>query len=255
MTALFLHSDTRITAIVVAVLFLVVGELGYRWGKRSAAIGQEQPLETTLAAAFGVVALLLAFSFQLSVTRFDERRAVLVREANAIGTTILRTELLDPATRTTVRAKLKDYVKARIDVSGAGVDQAAAAAAEQRSDALQSDLWRLAMTTARRDPRSTTTPLFITTLNEMIDLSGEQKAVLAAIIPEPIIITLLVIVLISGLLLGIHFGRTGKRGPAVFVLFAVMLGLVIGIILDMDRPQHGLIKIDLAPLRDLNKLF
>lgn len=248
-------SDARVIAAVVAALFLVAAELGFQWGRRGAYGGHDQPLGTTLAAAFGVVGLLLAFSFSLSVSRFDLRRADLVDEANAIGTTILRTQLLDTATGVAMRAKLADYVETRIAFARAGANASDRARANEQSAGLQRAMWQLAMQTARRDPHSTMTPLFVQSLNETIDSGARHDAALAAIIPVPIVIVLLFIVLASGVLLGIDFGRKGSRSPVVQVVFAVMLGLVIGVILDMDRPQHGLIRIDISPLEQLRDLL
>ena len=241
-------SDARLIAAIVALLFLIAAELGFQWGRRGASGGHDQPLGTTLAAAFGVVGLLLAFSFSLSVSRFDTRRADLVDEANAIGTTILRTRLLDAATGEAMRAKLQDYIEARIAFARAGAISADRAPAAKRSAPLQHAMWQLAMRAARHDPHSTMTPLFIQSLNETIDAAGRHDAALSAIIPLPIVEVLLVIVLASAVLLGIDFGRKGSRSPVVQLLFAVMLGLVIGVILDMDRPQHGMIRIDVSPL-------
>ena len=85
--------------------------------------------------------------------------------------------------------------------------------------------------------------------------TARHNAALAAVIPLPIVAVLLIIVLVSGVLLGIDFGRKGRRSPVVQLLFAVMLGLVIGVILDMDRPQHGLIRIDVGPLESLRSLL
>jgi hypothetical protein len=250
-----LASDARVVTLIVAVLFLIAVELGFRWGQRGAASGHDQPLGTTIGAAFGVVGLLLAFSFSLSVTRFDARRADLVDEANAIGKTILRTQLLEASMRPQMRAELKDYVETRISFAYAGAAAAARAPFNRHSAELQRVMWQLVMEDARKDPHSTMTPLFVQALNELIDTAEKHDASLAALIPLPIVGVLLIIVLVSGVLLGIDFGRKGRRSPVVQLLFAVMLGLVIGVILDMDRPQHGLIRIDVSPLENLRSLL
>ncbi|MBV8263663.1 MAG: hypothetical protein JOY87_07570 [Candidatus Eremiobacteraeota bacterium] len=250
-----LSSDARFVTVVVAVLFLIAVELGFRWGKRGAASGHDQPLGTTIGAAFGVVGLLLAFSFSLSVTRFDSRRADLVDEANAIGKTITTTQLLDASTRPRMLAELKEYVETRIAFAYAGGDAEARAPFTRRSGELQHAMWQLVTQDARKDPHSTMTPLFIQALNETMDTAEKHNAALAAVIPLPIVAVLLIIVLVSGVLLGIDFGRKGRRSPVVQLLFAVMLGLVIGVILDMDRPQHGLIRIDVSPLESLRSLL
>lgn len=240
----------------VTVMFMLFGELGFTYGRRRAAeTGDDQPLGVTLAAAYGVVALLLGFSFQLAINRYDTRRETLVNEANAIGATILRTKLFDEATGAAMRVKLREYVDARIDFSAAGADVAARQGPRERSARLQDEIWVLAMNAVRRDPRSTLSPLFVQTLNDMIDMSTKQEAVLNAVIPAPILIVLFIVVLAAGTLLGIDFGRKGSRAPVVTALFALMIMLVIFIIVDLDLPQHGLIRIDLSPLRALYQLF
>jgi hypothetical protein len=241
---------------VVAVAFFVFGELGFEYGRRRAErTGDDLPLGVTLAAAYGVVALLLGFSFQLAINRYDARRETIVNEANAIGTTILRTRLFDEATGAALRVKLRDYVDARIEFSAGGADAAARKASGERSARLQDELWALTMTAVRRDPRSTLSPLFVQTLNDMIDMSAKQEAILNAVIPAPILVVLLIVVLAAAMLLGIDFGRKGTRAPVVTALFATMIVLVIFIIVDLDLPQHGLIRIDLSPLRALYQLF
>src|ERR1017187_6949952 len=153
MTVLF---DVRTIALVTAVLILIAAELGYRYGrKRAERLGGEASVGAILAAAFGVVALLLAFSFQLAITRYDVRRETVVREANAIGTTILRAQLLDAPTRAQMLPLLRQYVASRIAFSEAGADAAGRTLADVGSDRLQHELWALAMSEARRDPRST----------------------------------------------------------------------------------------------------
>jgi hypothetical protein len=256
MAAFFLGNVYWIVIVGVALLFVLFGEIGFGYGRRRAEhTGDDAPLGVTLAAAYGVVALLLGFSFQLAINRFDARRETLVNEANAIGTTILRTRLFDEATGAALRAKLHDYVDTRIEFSAAGANANAREAAGERTTRLQNELWALAMTAVRRDPRSTLSPLFVQTLNEMIDMSLKEEAVLNAVIPTPILIVLLIVVLAAATLLGIDFGRKGKRAPVVTLVFAIMIVLVVAIIFDLDLPQRGLIRIDLAPLRALYQLF
>lgn len=251
-----LFDNTYFVTLITAALVLVFVEIGFAYGRRRAEhTGDDAPLGVTEAAAFGVVALLLGFSFQLAINRYDARRETLVSEANAIGTTILRTKLFDETTGAALRAKLRDYVDARIEFSAAGSETGARKAPAQRSVQLQGQIWALAMTAVRRDPHSTLSPLFVQTLNEMIDLSAKQEAILNAVIPIPILYVLLIVVLAAAMLLGIDFGRKGKRAPVITALFAIMLALVIGIIVDLDNPQHGLIRVDLAPLQSLYQLF
>jgi len=248
--------DVRLIALVCAILIWLAVEVGFQYGRRrKESTADDAPLGATLAAAFGVVALLLGFSFQIAVNRYDVRREVVVDEANAIGTTILRTRLFDEATGTRMRIMLHGYVDARIEFSKAGVDASERASAAARSSLLQHDLWRQAMSAVARNPHSTLYPLFIVTLNDMIDVSERQGEVLNAVIPAPILWVLFIVIVVAAVLLGIEFGRKGRRANLVTALFSIMIALVIGIIIDLDLPQHGLIRIDLTPLHNLYSLF
>jgi hypothetical protein len=84
-------------ALLLASLVVVCGELGYLIGERAKASLGESPFAVLQAAVFGLLGLLLAFSFSLGLARYDSRRAEVQEEANAIETTIVRSELLDPA--------------------------------------------------------------------------------------------------------------------------------------------------------------
>jgi hypothetical protein len=254
--ALAMVHNVYFIVVVVALLFFLFGEIGYEYGRRRADhTGDDVPLGVTLAAAYAVVALLLGFSFQIAINRYDSRRETVVNEANSIGTTILRTQLFDAPTSAALRAKLREYVEARIEFSAGGANPHARESAAERSSRLQAEIWALTMSAARHDPRSTLTPLFVQTLNDMIDMSAQQEAVLNAVIPTPILIVLLIVVLTAAMLLGIDFGRKGSRAPVVTALFAIMIVLVVGTIVDLDLPQAGLIRVDLSPLQSLRQLF
>src|SRR4051794_3906906 len=87
-------------AILLVVLLSV--EAGYRVGKYRSTPEKESPVGEMVAAALGLLAFILAFTFSLAATRFDDRRKVLLDEANAIGTTYLRAAML-PERREEIR--------------------------------------------------------------------------------------------------------------------------------------------------------
>jgi hypothetical protein len=239
-----------------ALLIFAMSEAGFRLGlKKGPGLGSQDPSAVVQGTAFTVLALLLGFSFALALGRFDARRATLVREANAIGTTYLRAQLLDARTATAVRGDLRLYVALRLAFAQADADPEQRARADRQSDVIQGDLWQLAMQAARRDPRSTVAPLYITALNDAIDLSAEQRAILSTHIPDVVIIGLLLIAFIASAMMGYGFGRQGRRAIVFEALFAVMLAIAIGLILDLDRPQRGLIRVNLAPLQTLQQVM
>ncbi len=241
-------------ALGVAVLCFLSIEAGFQFARfRKGSARSDAEFGIAQSAAFALVALLLGFSYSLALSRFDARREVTVHEANAIGTTILRVDLFDKPNATLMRGYLKRYVDARIDFAEAAVDAARRARAAQLSDSLQRQMWDLTMSTARRDEHSTMIPLFIATLNETIDVSTEQTAVLKAHIPDVVVAILVIVIIVASGMLGYGFGRATYRARIVSVIFAAMFGIVIGTILDLDRPQEGIIRVPLDSLRALQR--
>jgi hypothetical protein len=240
-------------ALVLVVWIALCGEIGFHLGTRMKATLGESPFGILQAAFFGLLALLLAFSFSLGLARYDARRLQVVREANSIGTTFLRTQLLRADTARLMREYLRRYVDARIAFAAAGVNEQVKIDAARRSAALQKEMWNLVMAQDARDNRSSMVPLFIVALNDTIDESAEEEDVLAAHIPDPVVIVLAIVIGFASLLLGIGFGRTDHHGGSSIAFFAITLALVVGMILDLDRPQRGFIRVSLAPLQSLRQ--
>ncbi|MGH7708470.1 MAG: hypothetical protein ACREM8_13200 [Vulcanimicrobiaceae bacterium] len=205
-------------------------------------------------ATFTLVSLLLAFSFSLALSRYEARRALVARETNAVGTAILRADLLPPMLRDSARDLLRQYVEARIGyLSGNGHSEARAAAAV-RTDALQQRLWRLAVGAQAADARSTSTPLFIQAVNDAIDVSSLQRGALAAHIPDSIILILIGVVLTAGVLFGFTC-RSARTATLPLVALALVFGVVIATIVDLDQPQSGWIRVDLTAVRSVQNLL
>ena len=98
-------------------------------------------------------------------------------------------------------------------------------------------------------------PLFVESLNDTIDQSSESEGVFAAHIPDPVILVLGIVIGFASLLLGTSFGRTDHRASFAVVFFAITLALVVAMILDLDRPQRGFIRVSLEPLESLRQSF
>lgn len=98
---LYTWNSLALTGVLLA-LALVSGEIGYRIGRRGGRRvdrGTKSQTNAIQAAMLGLLALLLGFTFTMSLQRFDSRSQALVDETNAIGTTYLRAELLPEVQR------------------------------------------------------------------------------------------------------------------------------------------------------------
>src|SRR5262245_22608617 len=101
-----------IYAISLFISMLVGLELGRRYGLKSSieepekASGSKRIIEGTF---FGLLSLLLAFSFSGAISRFDHRRELIIEEANDIGTAYLRVDMLATDEQPKMRDLFRTY--------------------------------------------------------------------------------------------------------------------------------------------------
>lgn len=235
------------------MLFLLVVEAGYRFGKRrknKADPEQKSQAGTVLAALLALLGFLLAISFGIAADRFGERKALVLAEANAIGTTYLRTEFLPEPQRSQARRLLHDYTATRLEYVQKGDLNKLSEGLEQSAESHR-ELWALADTVAAQRPRSVPVGLFITSLNEVIDLHQERITVgLRYRIPASLLWTLYLVAVLSMGTMGLHFGLSGTRSFSSTVALVVSFAAVLLLIVDLDSPTQRLFKVPQDPLVD-----
>ncbi len=242
--------------LVSALLIFAMSEVGFRLGRERGPVQNgRDPSILVQTSAFTLLALLLGFSFSLALNRYDARRSALLREANAINTAFLRAQLLDTGVASAERADLRVYIDERLAYAQNDADPKLRQMADAKSAELQRGMWRLGAEAARKDPHSTLVPLFVNALNDAVALSREEAAILNAHIPDVVVVGLLIIALIASAMMGYGFGREGKRALVFKAIFAVMVALVFGLVLDLDRPQRGLIRVSLGPMQAVQQLM
>ena len=245
------------TLLVAIIIFgLIIGSyvLGHR--VRGRAINKNPdhanedlgPINGTL---LGLLGLLLAFTFSMSNSRFDTRRGLVIEEANAIGTVILRTDIYPDSMRTLLRAKLRDYVEARIAFYQAGMDVEKMVANYRKADDISKKIWSIAATYAKTDDITTRTSELIPALNDMIDVTTSRRAAGEATIPDSIMYFLFILCICSSFLLG--YDHKEKIDWVVVMGFAIILSTTVFNIIDLDRPRSGLINMD-APNQKIIEL-
>lgn len=231
---------------LLTVLFSLSSfEIGYRFGRRQRR-EEEGALGTLVGAGMGLLAFFLAFTFGLAASRFDNRRQLVLDEANAIGTAYLRAKVVPEPRGSEIQRLLRDYADARIEAVQPGKLNAAVA----RSEELHRRLWTEATALGQSDPHSIVAGLLIESLNEVIDL--HQMRVMAGLrsrIPGRIWDTLYLLTALAMLSMGYHAGQSGKRSPALVPL-ALAFSAVILVVADLDRPQEGPLRVSQQPLID-----
>jgi uncharacterized membrane protein (Fun14 family) len=248
------ESSVLIVAILLVALVLAV-EVGYRLGRRSRARSDEASrshVGSVQASLLGVLALVLGFTFSLSLQRYDSRSEAVVDEANAIGTAYLRAQLLPSSVRSEVKVLLGDYVDARVRASAIPLsDQAARGALLVKAGQQQTALWGYALQAAEEDPNPVTSGLFIQSLNELIDSYGRRNAALERHVPEVVLFLLFGTFVMTLGIVGYAAGVAGHRVSSVVYIMVVLIILLVFVIIDLDRPRRGLIEVSQKSLTEL----
>lgn len=232
-------------------LLLLVGmvaclEAGRRAGRRYRARhpDADPPTGAMDGAVFALFGLMIAFTFSGAAARFDARRELVVKEANAIGTAWLRLDLLPPAAQAELRPLFRDYVEARLEAYRAIPDAARMQAAKDRTGALQARIWRIAAAAARADGNPGVIGAVTGSLNEMIDVTTTREA--AARMHPPLAVYLLLygMGLAASLVAGWTLGRSDARSWLHVLVFAGAIAASVYVILDLEFPRIGLIRVD-----------
>jgi hypothetical protein len=232
-----------LTPAIIALLLGAV-ELGFRLGFRRARDGARAPSLTTITSAvLGLLALLLGFSFAMAETRYQTRRDLVLAETNAIGTTLLRAQLLPDPQRAEVEGLLERYLDSRIAFHSAGTNSPRVRLAAAEAERLQAELWTRGAAAAAVDRRATTTALFLQSLNEVIDLHAARIVALENRVPRTILLLLLFVACASGGFIGYGNGIAGARGFAVSSMMVLVFSAVMMLIVDLDRPDRGAMRV------------
>lgn len=197
----------------------------------------------------GLVAFMLGMSFSQSEGRFDARRELVVKEANAIGTTWLRADQLPATQAREFRAVLADYTETRLRAYETQPRGDALREAQQKSDDEQARLWAIASGALRAGPGNLGRSLLVSSLNDTIDVSAEQLAALTHHVPTTIVFLTLVLVVIGATLIGFSFARAGVNPHVLALAYVLSSVLVVEMVVDLDRPQSGFIRVNLDPMK------
>lgn len=249
--------QTPSIVIATALLLSMVAaiEIGHRIGlrvKTPASDAFKGHVNATSSSILGILALLLGFTFSLSLQRFDSRSEAVVDEANTIGTAYLRAQLLPESHRTKVLVALGQYLDLRVQESSKSLaDESQRMVLLGQATAAQAQLWAYAREATQQNPNPVTVGLFVQALNEMIDSFGRRDAGLNRHVPEVVLLLLYGTFLMAGAIVGYASGVSNHRPSFVTYIMVALIVVLVFIILDLDRPRRGLIQVNQQSLLDL----
>jgi len=226
------------------LLMLFLGQwLGRRSLSRETDVAHSR-LTGVETAVFGLMGLMIAFTFSGAASRYEMRRQLTVDEANAIGTAYLRLDLLPAASQPALREKFRQYVPPRIAAYQLLQGSEESDAQEAMAMTLQKEIWTGVLAALKEAPPQATV-VMLPALNQMIDVTTTRAIAARSHTPTLIFVFLLALGLACSLLAGFVLAYTKTSNVRLHVAtFAVVVTLTIYIIFDLDYPRFGLIRLD-----------
>jgi hypothetical protein len=191
---------------------------------------------------FGLLGLIVAFSFSGAVSRFDERRELTVEEANAIGTAYLRLDLLPDQAQPAARDSMRKYLESRIRFYGVLPDEDAAKAELDVTKQLQATLWAQALAGSRDSQPAMM--LVLPAFNQMFDIVTSRT--MAIFLHPPLVIfgMMFGLSLVASGLAGYGMARAESYDWLRIGAFAAATAFAFHVIIDIEFPRAGLIRVD-----------
>lgn len=252
MTTQFLDSaPIWLILVVFAAVMLASFEVGFRigrWWQDRMPGEQEGPTDMLVGSLLALMAFVLAITMGMAADRFDARRGLVVEEANAIGTVYQRAEYLPEASAEEIKELMRAYLPLRIATD----DEAEVLANIERSVELQAELRAITAEVAQSGHSPDLVSSFGESVNDIVSLH-ERRVVagLYARVPDTIMVLLLAGSALSLMMVGYSGGLSRRRSVLSAVVMIIALGAVTMLVIDLDRPQGGTLRVSQQALLDV----
>jgi hypothetical protein len=224
-------------------------ETGYRVGKRRLKKYPESKTEGSGAvesSIFAILGLILAFTFTGTLSRYEHRVKLVLQEANAIGTAYLRLDLLPKDAQDKLRPLYREYVQSRINVFEYYKNRQLSNSYFRQGLKLQGQIWEIANASVLIDKNPGIMTLVLSSTNDMIDIANERLQATRTHPPIIVYILLFALSLASAFLVGQDMSVNEKRPLFYMVIFCVTISGITYIILDLENPRLGVVRIDIG---------
>jgi hypothetical protein len=220
--------------------------LGSRLGQRDRAAGVTEPGGAAEGAVFAVLGLFLAFTFSGAGNRFDQRRQLVVQEANAISTAWLRIDVLPDERQPAIRDLFRKYVDARLETYRLVPDMPAVEKANVRAMALQRQIWLASVAAARASGETAPFTVYLASLNPMIDITTSRIAATRFHPPGVVFLMIGMLTLVGAVFAGYATADANRKSWLHTYGFAAVLAVTLYVTFDLEYPRLGWIRVDAA---------
>ena len=231
-------------------------EMGFRIGtvrRLRAGENPETAAGTISGIMIGLLAFMLAFTFNGASNNHDLRKDLLMDEANTVRTAYQRSMQLPEPYRANVRFSLREYLDIRLNMRQ--LRRADLKQAFDRMQIIQHDLWSTALEIQKKEPNTPMLGLFTESLNELFNLNAKRtNAFIQGRISIIIWIVLYLLTFITMTMIGYRIGLDGIRTTFMELALAIAFSSVLILIIALDRP-NGMLRIDPRSLADVSKMI
>ena len=249
MGSIFADFDAWKTALLIGFAMLLAWEVGRWLGQRLRSMRREIPESKFHDASLAVLGLLLGFTFSIAIVKHDQRRAMVVADSNAIGDFYTCASLLDDPVRSKLQSVIHEYATLRFELSQRRFDEAELQRALTQMQQMQEQMTVLVGQALHKG-----TPIAVSLTNTLNGLTSNHAARLAAVrdrLPAIIVALLLLSAMLSSVLVGHEQGARQESDLLGTACFIVMVTFAIYVILDLNQPGSGMIKVDQEPMQRL----
>lgn len=231
------------SGLLLFVILCCALELGFRLSIRRGQRDEIGSSDFLVSATLGLLALLLGFTFSLALQRHEERRSLVIAEANAIGTSWLRIQAIEPADRDDVAEAFLSYAKLRLDWSLASDNGDQSKAIYARTADSQIQIWRATTAALANGESVIDARLMLDPLNESFDIAAEREVRRQAHLPNAMLAMLMIFMAFATILVGWRLGEIGRRMTLPAGLTVLLLTLAVVVTLDLDMSRSGMITV------------
>ena len=242
---------------IIFLLICIFGLLGKyfrkRWREKHPDTSSEGRIS---AAAFGILSLLMAFTFSVAMSKFETQRRLIAQEAAHINTAILRCDIYPDSVRNLLYADFKEYIEAKIAYYDE-LDNHISAQKLKSARLISKKIWDKIVLQMQDSQNSFRSAQMIPALNNMIDISITRDGEKISKVPLLVLWVLLIFMLIDGFVVGMEVFDKNKPF-VVMIANALVMSLTLNLIIELHQPRTGLINLDtveqkIVDLRELVK--
>lgn len=220
------------------IILLVISGIFYKLGLNRKDQIQKKVSALIPGSLLSLLGLLLSFTFSMSISRYEDRRRLVVDEANAIGTAYLRSQLLKGVDKEELRKDFIRYTEERIKYFTEDLSD------ERKDNAkhVQNKLWKQLTEIAKTD-RTAMETIYADSLNKMFDASLSRNFALIKTLPYPLYIIIFFIACVAFATLCFNRGFEEEKSHWGTYSFLLIFTVLLALIHDIDHAKSGLIRI------------